>query len=330
MFKRLFFTLFLVLVFFTCYRTLQSNRIKDQKVMIKRAEAKVDSSAWVGKSLYQIPQKTEKNGALIQYGFELIAHTSYYLGPKGIVQQSTNGMNCQNCHLEAGTKPWGLNYGSVFSTYPKFRDRSGSIETIYKRVNDCMERSLNGKALDTNSKEMKSIYAYIKWLGNDVPTGNKVKGSGIEILPYLNTAANPMKGKIVYTQSCQKCHGQNGAGVMDSTGKMYLYPPLWGKHSYNDAAGLYQLSKLAGFIKNNMPNGINYHTSTLTNQESWDLAAFINSQPRPSKDKSKDWPILATKPVDYPFGPYADAFSEAQHKYGPFDPILDAKSKNLK
>ncbi len=104
-----------------------------------------------------------------------------------------------------------------------------------------------------------------------------------------------------------------------------MYPPLWGKHSYNDAAGLYQLSKLAGFIKNNMPNGVNYHAPSLSNQDAWNLAAYINAQPRPSKDKSKDFPIVATKPIDYPFGPYTDTFSEQQHKFGPFAPIALAK-----
>ncbi len=321
----LFFLMLFVIIFM--YRLFIKEKSTENIVSIRSAEIK---SAWVGPSHYQIPIHTDKNGDLIQYGYELIAHTALYLGPKGSVQHSTNGMNCQNCHLEAGTKPWGLNYGSVFSTYPKFRERSGSMETIYKRVNDCLERSLNGKALDTSSKEMKAIYAYIEWLGAEIPKGNKVKGSGIEILPYLSSPANPSEGKIVYVQNCQKCHGINGEGVVDSTGKMYTYPPLWGKYSYNDAAGLFQVSKLAGFIKNNMPNGINYHNPTLTNQAAWDVAAFINSQPRPTKDKSNDWPILATKPIDYPFGPYADLFSESQHKYGPFEPIVLAKSKNYK
>ncbi len=324
MFKKALISILILLLIFNLYQTLFVNKTDFSNEMLNKSNL-LDSSAWVGPSHYQIPLATHKNGALIQYGYELIAHTALYLGPKGTVQHSTNGMNCQNCHLEAGTKPWGLNYGSVFATYPKFRERSGSIETIYKRVNDCMERSLNGKALDTNSKEMKAIYAYIQWLGNDVAKGKKVKGSGIEILPYLKEAANPTQGKIVYLQNCQKCHGANGAGVMDTTGKMYLYPPLWGKHSYNDAAGIFQLSKLAGFIKNNMPNGINYHTPTLSNQEAWDVAAYINAQPRPSKDKSKDWPVLATKPVDYPFGPYADSFTTAQHQFGPFEPITLAK-----
>jgi thiosulfate dehydrogenase len=218
-----------------------------------------------------------------------------------------------------------LNYGAVFSTYPKFRERSGSIETIYKRINDCMERSLNGRALDTNSKEIKAIYAYIKWLGEGVPKGKKVRGSGIELISQLTVAANPKNGLSVYTQYCQKCHGLNGEGVMNKEGNSYEYPPLWGADSYNDAAGINQLSKLAGFIKNNMPNPVNYRKPTLTTQQAWDVAAYISSHARPTKDKSKDWPVLATKPFDYPFGPYADTFSVAQHKYGPFEPIQLAK-----
>ena len=128
-------------------------------------DSSVYKSIWVGAPASEIPYYSRKDGELIWYGHELIANTSIYLGPKGTVMQISNGMNCQNCHLSAGTKPWGNNYGAVFSTYPKFRDRSGSIETIYKRVNDCFERSLNGESLDTGSKEMQAIYAYIKWLG---------------------------------------------------------------------------------------------------------------------------------------------------------------------
>ncbi len=287
-----------------------------------------DTNVWVGASQNQIPLDSNQQGPLIRYGYELIAHTSKYLGPKGIVQHSTNGMNCQNCHLEAGTKPWGLNYGSVFSTYPKYRERSGLIESIYKRINDCMERSLNGRALDTNSKEMKAIYAYIKWLGTGVAKGKTVHGSSIEQIKWLNVPANPNNGSFVYTQYCQKCHGMNGEGVLNKEGNMYDYPPLWGAHSYNDAAGINQLSKLAGFIKNNMPSTVNYHNPTLTTQQAWDVAAYISSHPRPTKDKSKDWPVLATKPFDYPYGPYADTFSVMQHKYGPFDPIqLAIRSK---
>ncbi|MFN4808676.1 MAG: c-type cytochrome, partial [Bacteroidota bacterium] len=117
--------------------------------------------AWVAPSLYLDRSLEGKERELVIYGEELIANTSKYLGPKGSVAAVTNGMNCQNCHLNAGRKSWGNNYGAVAANYPKFRDRSGSIETVYKRVNDCMERSLNGKTLDSNSREMQAMMAYI-------------------------------------------------------------------------------------------------------------------------------------------------------------------------
>ena len=84
-----------------------------------------DSSSWVGAGMYQIPESAE--GDIIRYGRNLISNTAYYFGPKGTIKAISNGMNCQNCHLEAGTKPWGNNYGAVAANYPLFRDRSGSI-----------------------------------------------------------------------------------------------------------------------------------------------------------------------------------------------------------
>ena len=279
-------------------------------------------STWVGPSIYIDHSTLGEERELIIYGQELIAHTSRYLGPKGSVAQITNGMNCQNCHLQAGAKAWGNNFAAVFSTYPKFRDRSGQVETIYKRVADCMERSLNGTAVDSNSREFKAIYAYIKWLGQDVQKGKKPHGSGIEKLPYLDRAADPQKGQIVYTAQCQSCHGANGEGLLTLDELEYAYPPLWGPNSYNDGAGLYRLSNFAGYVKNNMPNLLTSHKNpTLTDEESWDIAAYVNSQSRPHKDQSKDWPKFEKKPLDFPFGPYADSFSESEHKYGPFKPV---------
>lgn len=283
------------------------------------------SEYWVAPDTLLI--KDEKNAALIRYGRELIANTSHYLGPQGKVQKISNGMNCQNCHLAAGTKPFGNNYSAVASTYPKFRERSGSVETIYKRVNDCFERSLNGKALDTLSNEMQAITAYIKWLGKDVPKGEKPKGAGLTELAYMDRAADPEKGKALYALKCKSCHTETGEGKLNPGGLTYQYPPLWGEHSYNDGAGLYRLSRFAGYIKSNMPQNTTHDSPQLSDEEAWDIAAYVNSQPRPKKDLSKDWPKISGKPIDHPFGPYADKFTETQHKYGPFGPIAEAKKK---
>jgi thiosulfate dehydrogenase len=283
------------------------------------------ADVWIAPDSTEITK--EKNAEEIQYGKELIANTAVYFGPKGKIEHMSNGMNCQNCHLKAGTVPFGNNYSAVASTYPKFRERSGTSESIQKRVNDCFERSLNGKAIDTSGKEMKAIVAYIKWLGKDVAKGEKPKGAGLTELKYLDVAADPEKGKLVYLEKCQTCHTANGEGKLNANGITYQYPPLWGPHSYNRGAGLFRLSRFAGYVKSNMPQNTSYNAPQLSDEEAWNVAAYVNSQPRPDKDLSKDWPKTAGKPVDHPFGPFADKFSEAQHKYGPFGPIADARKK---
>jgi thiosulfate dehydrogenase len=316
-------TVALGVIIFPAVFLISCSTESDRKAQVQTEE----EAPWRGWNKYQIkPEDT-----LVVFGRELIENTAYYFGPKGTIAPITNGMNCQNCHLDGGTLPWANNYSAVVSTYPKFRDRSGSLETIPKRVNDCFERSLNGMALDTNSLEMKSILAYLHWVGDDIPKGKKPKGSGIMNLPYLNRAADPAKGKLVYQSKCMVCHGKEGQGQPNIEGYGYAYPPLWGKNSYNSGAGLFRLSRFAGFVKNSMPFGqTDFHNPLLSNEEAWDVAAYVNTQPRPQKDLGKDWPDISKKPVDHPFGPYADGFSEVQHKFGPFGPIEKEREKKHK
>ena len=283
------------------------------------------SNLWTPPSDWRLTRLSAQEQKQVTYGRELIAHTADYLGPQGSVLHLSNGMNCQNCHLNAGTQPWGNNYAAVQATYPKFRERSGTVENQVKRVNDCFQRSLNGKPLDSTSREMQAILAYIKWLGTDVPAKRIPRGTGIFKLKELKRAADPMKGLLVYTQKCQSCHQASGEGLKADGAKSYVYPPLWGNHSYNSGAGLFRLSNLAGYVRYNMPLGTTYERPQLTEEEAWDVAAYINTRPRPTTDLSHDWPNLSAKPFDHPFGPYADPFSEQQHKLGPFKSIKDWK-----
>lgn len=294
----------------------------------KKVAAPTADSSWIAPSLFVDQELQGEERQLVMYGQDLIAHTARYLGPNGSVSAISNGMNCQNCHLQAGKRIDGNNYSAVFSTYPKFRERSGSMETIYKRVSDCFERSLNGTAPDSNSREYQAIYAYLKWLGKDVAKGAKPKGGGIPKLGYLDRAADPVKGKIVYQNQCQSCHGADGQGQMNLAGNEYEYPPLWGDNSYNVSAGLFRLSNMAGYVYTNMPfNQAMPGNPKLSVEEAWDVSAYVNSMPRPQKKFEGDWPNIAKKPFDHPFGPYADGFSEQQHKLGPFKPILAARGK---
>ena len=297
-----------------------------ENVVGSPATVKTDEAIyWAAPDINSISDSKQKEQ--VEYGKDLIVHTAKYLGPNGTVMKISNGLNCQNCHLQAGTAIFGNNYGSVASLYPKFRARSGSVENIYKRVNDCFERSLNGKAIDTIGKEMQAIVAYIKFIGSNVEKGKKAEGSGLKDLAWLDRAADPEKGMIVYTSKCQSCHQQNGEGVLNADKTEYTYPALWGNTSFNDGAGLYRLSNLAKYVKYNMPQGTTYQSTQLTDEEAWDVAAFVTSQKRPHIKTPKDWPDISKKPVDHPFGPYSDTYSEKQHKLGPYKNIVEEQKK---
>lgn len=285
-------------------------------------------SLWRGPDSATMPAGPD--GELIRYGQDLIARTGYYFGPAGIISRRQNGMNCQNCHLNAGRQPWGNNFGGVASTYPKFKERRGALETIPERIADCFERSLNGEPPDSGSREVRAMIAYLQWLGTDMPKGKKPAGSGIVALPYLDRAADSSKGRQLYELKCQRCHGPEGQGLKDKEDRTYLYPPLWGDHSYNTAAGFFRLSRLAGFIRNAMPFGVDYRKPELSDEEAWDLSAFIDSRPRPVKDFTQDWPDISLKPVDHPFGPFTDSYPTLQHKFGPFLPIVRARNGRMR
>ena len=289
-------------------------------------DVKPAADEWQAPDINSLPD--DEAGKQIRYGRELVTNTSLFFGPKGSIAPITNGMDCQNCHLDAGSRSFAGCFSAVASSYPRYRDRSGRVESIEFRVNDCMMRSLNGKPIDSTSKEMRAMVAYLKWIGKDVEKNKKPKGAGLEDLPFLNRAADPEAGKKVFLARCTSCHGASGQGLLNHDSSLYLYPPLWGPGSFNVSAGLYRISRLASFVKNNMPYGLAFHDAPqLSDAEAWDVAAFILSQPRPEKFFAEDWPKIETKPVDLPYGPHADNFSDKQHKYGPFTPIQEAKNQ---
>lgn len=292
---------------------------KHDKTVVVTKEITPPKPKWIIPDTSEITDPDQAK--LIKYGRSLIANTSYYFGPKGVIAHKSNGLNCQNCHLNAGTKLDGNNFSLTAVGYPRFKERSGSVETIVKKVEDCFERSLSGTSIDSSSREMKAFVAYLEWIGKNVKKGTKPAGSGIEELTFLDRPADTATGRAVYVSKCQVCHGKNGEGLLNGSGTAYTYPPLWGAHSYNIGASIYRLSKFAGFVKHNMPYNAD-KSAQLTSDQAWDVAAFVNSQYHPYKNVNADWPKLATKPYDYPFGPYADnLFSKDQRKYGPFGPI---------
>jgi thiosulfate dehydrogenase len=294
--------------------------------------AKADE--WIVPDVDRLPD--DAWGRTVRFGRELTVATYAHLGPEvadPAKRFAGSNLSCQSCHLEGGTKKFGLPFIGVFADFPQYRAREGEVGSLEDRVNGCMTRSLNGRALPVDSAEMKAFMAYIKFLSTGRPIGAKTPGRGSGDMPPLTRAADPTIGAKVFAQNCAACHGADGLGKRAGTAgdaKGYTFPPLWGDDSFNDGAGMARLISAANFIHSNMPNGTTYAQPVLSVEDAWDVAAYVESMARPQKpDLDKDFPVRTEKPVDAAYGPYIDGFSPEQHRYGPFQPIRD-KLKAMK
>jgi thiosulfate dehydrogenase len=291
------------------------------------AEEMQKAITWKPKSLTtDLPEGEE--GELVQYGYELILNTSTYIGPLATNESSRyagNNLSCGNCHLNAGRKIGSGSFIGVSNRFPQFRGRENKIRTLEDRIDGCMERSMNGKSLPRDSKELKAMVAYINWLSEDVPDDMETLYKGYTSIVIPEERADTLKGRLLYEEKCMICHQENGTGLAKPgesfTG--YVYPPLGGEDTFNDGAGMNRVITAAEFLKSNMPFGATYDAPLLSDEEAYHIAAYINTFERPVKPgKENDFPDIKLKPVSTPYGPWADSFSPEQHKFGPFQPIM--------
>ena len=219
-------------------------------------------------------------GAAIRRGRELVEHT-YELRPANV----GNGLHCTSCHLDGGTLanagPW-IGLPAVF---PEFRARSGKVDALSRRVNDCFERSMNGTALDPDGEDMAAILGYMTFISRAAPDGRPPPGRGF---PRITPPPAPDRqaGADKYATRCASCHGADGAGLLANG--TYAFPAVWGPRSFNIGAGMARLDTAAAFIRANMPRGAG---GTLSAQDAYDIADFMIIQPRPDfAGKVNDWP----------------------------------------
>ena len=105
-----------------------------------------------------------------------------------------------------------------------------------------------------------------------------------------------MLGAQLYASKCQSCHQANGSGA--AVPGATSIPALWGAQSYSVGASMARVERAASFIAHNMPLGL---AGTLTTQEAFDIAAYVNSHPRPDLPRKEfDWPAGGA-PADLPY-----------------------------
>jgi len=296
----------------------------------KEASANAGSTgdAWTVPNADALPD--DAWGRAVRLGRDLTVATYAHIGPEvadPAKRYAGNNLSCQSCHLDAGTKQFGLPFVGVFGDFPQYRPREGAVGTIEGRVNGCMARSMNGKPLPLDSAEMKAFVAYIKFVSTGRPVGAKTEGRGSGSIPELTRAADVERGKTVYAENCAACHQADGQGVRKGVAgdaKGYEFPPLWGPDSFNNGAGMNRLIAAANFIHSNMPLGASRDQPVLSPEDAWDVAAYIQSQSRPEKPGlENDFPVRWQKPPDASYPPFAAGFLQEQHKLGPFQPIRE-------
>ena len=243
----------------------------------------------VARVAFRVPDESEIRDTVIlasvRRGRALLTHTR-----DSLPAHVGNRLACTNCHQQAGTLRDGMGWVGIYARFPQYRSRAGTTQLIEDRINDCFKRSLNGRPLVPESRDMRDIVSYMAFLSTGYPVGAETEGQGLPRLDPL--PPDTASGARIFEAKCARCHGVNGNGTTQA-------PPLWGADAYTVGAGMARLRTAAAFIKRWMPQD---SANSLTPQEAYDVAAWVNSRPRPDfGGKERDWPHGDPPPdVAYP------------------------------
>jgi thiosulfate dehydrogenase len=191
-------------------------------------------------------------------------------------------MRCASCHLDQGRLAGSAPLWAAYIAYPAYRSKNGHVNTFAERMQGCFQYSMNGKAPPLGDKVLVALESYAYFLARGAPVGATLPGKGY---PTPATPPLPMdygRGGQVFAEKCAVCHGQQGQG--QASHGTTVFPALWGAQSFNWGAGMSSIRNAAGFIKGNMPLG---EGGTLTDQQAWDVAMFMDSHERPQDPRFK-------------------------------------------
>lgn len=227
-------------------------------------------------AVFQPPPESEMPagdfGDVIRRGREIFVDT-----PRAAPAYVGNSLRCVSCHLDAGRLADSSPMWAAFVSYPAYRSKTKSVTTFQQRLQGCFEYSMNGRAPPLGAPELVALESYAYWLASGAPVDPKLAGRGY---PALATPAQPAdfaRGEKVYAENCTLCHGIDGAGQRTQDGYA-VFPALWGPDSFNWGAGMGRIGNAAAFVKANMPLGLPH---SLTDQQAWDVALYMNSHDRP-------------------------------------------------
>jgi thiosulfate dehydrogenase len=257
------------------------------------APAPMQPAVFVPPPEHDIPEG--KFGDMVRLGEKIFREPATYAAA-----YVGNDLRCSNCHLEAGRLAGAAPMGAAYVAFPAYRAKNGHVNSFEERLQGCFRYSMNGKVPPLGDPVLVALESYSFFLARGLPTGEPAPGRGFPELPKPPLPADYARGGEVYAQQCAACHGADGHG--QSSGGKVVFPPLWGPRSYNWGAGMTSIKSAAEFIHANMPLGL---AGTLSVQQAWDLAAYIDSQVRPQDPRyTGDVAETRKKHHDTPFSMY--------------------------
>jgi len=218
----------------------------------------------------------------IRWGFRIFTNTPGEAG-----RFAPGRGSCNNCHLNAGQRERALPLVNVAGLFPEYNKRAGHLISLGDRIVDCFLRSENATGRMASgaempaptSREVLAVSAYLTWLSSGAVVGRNPPWRGQNTIPTKALIPidklDPERGRTIFAERCTSCHGVDGQGV--SIGDKRA-GPLWGPDSWNDGAGAARVYTLAGIIRYSMPY---LDPGNLTDADAQNLAAFIDSKPRP-------------------------------------------------
>lgn len=265
---------------------------------VNAAEPKVDYQKQLplapsGKVTFKPPHEGDipntPYGEAVRRGRDLFVNTQQLRGTLVF-----NDQNCVNCHLDAGRHPDSAPMWAAFGMYPAYRSKNDKINTLSERLQGCFTYSMNGIAPEYGDETLVALETYFHWVSTGAPINEALVGRGYADMEKPADGFDRERGGELYKEQCAVCHGENGEG--QKVAGQVVFPPLWGDGAYNWGAGMHRVNTAAGFIKANMPLGKPY---SLSDQDAWDLAAFVNSHERPQDPRRRDQESLDSTAETY-------------------------------
>ena len=139
--------------------------------------AEIDLTQWPLGDIASV--RDDPFGVLVEYGYRLFTDTPNQIGPTvadPARRFAGNNLACSNCHLKAGSQPYAMPLVGVWGQFPQYRAREGAVDTLEDRINGCMERSMNGRALPPDSHEMRAFSSYCPMAIDRHPRRRQARG----------------------------------------------------------------------------------------------------------------------------------------------------------